>query len=59
MLLTIGFIHHHKHSVKYLSLLLLLLMTAEAIVNTNSMIHGILDDWNYASRSLYTDPYPH
>lgn len=33
-------------------------MSAEALVNTNSMIHGILDDWNYASRSLYTDPYP-
>lgn len=56
--LTIGFFHHHKQSVKYLSLLLLLLMTAEASVNTNSMIHGILDDWNYASRSLYTDPAP-
>ncbi len=55
--LTIGFFHHHKQSVKYLSLLLLL-MTAEASVNTNSMIHGILDDWNYASRSLYTDPAP-
>ena len=33
-------------------------MTAEAAVNTNSMIHGILDDWNYASRSLYTEPHP-
>ena len=33
-------------------------MSAEALVNTNSMIHGILDDWNYASRSLYTDPSP-
>ncbi|MGC2935962.1 YfhO family protein, partial [Enterococcus faecium] len=34
------------------------IMSAEALVNTNSMIHGILDDWNYASRRLYTDPYP-
>ncbi|OQO69958.1 copper ABC transporter permease [Enterococcus villorum] len=56
--LTIGFFQQQKQPLKYLSLLLLLLMTAEASVNTNSMIHGILDDWNYASRSLYTDPSP-
>lgn len=56
--LTIGFFQQPKQPVKYLSLLLLLLMTGEASVNTNSMIHGILDDWNYASRSLYTDPAP-
>ncbi|MBF8807123.1 MAG: YfhO family protein [Enterococcus lacertideformus] len=56
--LTIGFSQQSKQPLKYLSLLLLLLMTAEASVNTNSMIHGILDDWNYASRSLYTDPAP-
>ncbi|THE14947.1 copper ABC transporter permease [Enterococcus hirae] len=56
--LTVGFFQQHQWDLKRLSVLLLLVMTAEAAVNTNSMIHGILDDWNYASRSLYTDPYP-
>ncbi|MGL9891992.1 YfhO family protein [Enterococcus mundtii] len=56
--LTIGLFQQHPFDLKRLSILLLLLMTAEAAVNTNSMIHGILDDWNYASRSLYTEPYP-
>lgn len=56
--LTVGFFQQSKQPLKYLSLLLILLMTAEASINTNSMIHGILDDWNYASRSLYTDPAP-
>ncbi|MGX7173451.1 YfhO family protein [Enterococcus ratti] len=56
--LTIGFYQQQKQPFKHLSILLLLLMTAEASINTNSMIHGILDDWNYASRSLYTNPSP-
>ncbi|MGX7352126.1 ABC transporter permease [Enterococcus canis] len=47
-----------KLPLKQLALVLLLIVSAEAIVNTNGMVHGILDDWNYASRSLYTDPYP-
>ncbi|WP_071130116.1 YfhO family protein [Enterococcus timonensis] len=34
------------------------LMIAEAMLNSGGMIKGILDDWNYASRSLYTEPYP-
>ncbi len=55
---AVGFYQHKKLSFNHLSILLLLIMSAEALVNTNSMIHGILDDWNYASRSLYTDPYP-
>ncbi|WP_165003973.1 MULTISPECIES: YfhO family protein [unclassified Enterococcus] len=55
---TVGFFLHDKRLFKHLSVLLLLIMSAEAAVNTNSMIHGILDDWNYASRSLYTEPYP-
>lgn len=56
--LTIGLFQQHPFDWKRLSILLLLVMTAEAAVNTNSMIHGILDDWNYASRSLFTEPYP-
>ncbi len=55
---AVGFYQHKKLSFNHLSILLLLIMSAEALVNTNSMIHGILDDWNYASRSLYTDPSP-
>lgn len=47
-----------KISGKYLSLLVLLFMASEAFVNSNAMVHGILKDWNYASRSLYTKPYP-
>ncbi|MGG5365997.1 YfhO family protein [Enterococcus sp. DIV0240a] len=57
-LFAVGIFQFHSISMKKLSILLLLLMSSEAIVNTNSMIHGILDDWNYASRSLFTDPYP-
>lgn len=41
-----------------IALLFLFLMSFEASINTNDMIHGILDDWVYASRSLYSDPYP-
>ena len=37
---------------------LLLFVCLEMGVNTNGMLHGILDEWNYASRSLYTEPYP-
>ncbi|EFU74580.1 YfhO family protein [Enterococcus italicus] len=48
----------HVLSLKQFSLLLLLCAVVEIGLNTNGMIHGILDDWNYASRSLYTDPYP-
>lgn len=48
----------HLLSFKQFSLLLLLCSFVEVGLNTNGMIHGILDDWNYASRSLYTDPYP-
>ena len=41
-----------------LVILLLLLVSGEAIINTRAMVTGILDDWNYASRSLYSEPYP-
>ncbi|MCF1601044.1 YfhO family protein [Tetragenococcus halophilus] len=39
-------------------LFLLIFVTAEMTINTNSMLRGILDEWNYASRELYTEPYP-
>lgn len=45
-------------SRKQLSLLLLLTIGVEVGLNANAMVHGILEDWNYASRSLYTDPEP-
>lgn len=38
--------------------LLLLIVTGEAYINTSFMLNGILEDWNYASRSLYSAPYP-
>lgn len=38
--------------------LLLLIVTGEAYINTSFMLNGILEDWNYASRSLYSNPYP-
>lgn len=40
------------------TLLLLLTTIGETALNTNGMLRGILEDWNYASRSLYTEPYP-
>lgn len=47
-----------KLTTKRFTLFLLLFISLEMGVNTNGMIRGILDDWNYASRSLYTKPYP-
>lgn len=44
--------------MNYLIILLLLLVSTEAFINTNAMLNGILEDWNYASRSLYSEPYP-
>ena len=45
-------------STKQFTILLLVLTCLEVGVNTNGMLRGILQDWNYASRSLYTEPYP-
>lgn len=42
---------------KRFALFLLLFVSLEMTLNTNGMIRGILDDWNYASRSLYTKPH--
>ena len=47
-----------KLPIKALSILLLLFMSTEAFINSDFMVRGILKDWNYASRSLYTEPYP-
>ena len=43
-------------SAKVVALLFLLFMTGEATTNGYFMLNGILKDWNYASRSLYTEP---
>ncbi|MHC5374004.1 YfhO family protein [Enterococcus sp. LJL120] len=56
--LGIALFQSNKLTLKRLSIIFLILMSGEALLNTNGMIHGILDDWNYASRSLYTSPYP-
>lgn len=56
-LLLTGY-HFNKLPLKTLSIMLLLLMCSEAAVNSDFMVRGILKDWNYASRSLYTAPYP-
>ena len=40
-----------------IAVLLLVLVSLEAVVNTHGMLNGILNDWRYASRSLYTEPY--
>lgn len=45
-------------NTKQFTILLLVLACLEVGVNTNGMLRGILQDWNYASRSLYTEPYP-
>ena len=52
------FLSIEKAPMQYLVILLLLLVSGEAIINTRAMVTGILDDWNYASRSLYSEPYP-
>ena len=67
-LLTIGFLAIYglllfSYQKKWLSkrrctLFLLLFVALEMGVNTNGTLRGILNDWNYASRSLYTKPYP-
>ena len=67
-LLTLGFliiygflfIAYQKHwlTKKRFAFFLLLFVTLEMGVNTNGTLRGILGDWNYASRSLYTKPYP-
>lgn len=57
-LTAIIFFQLKKISTKKLAILLLVMVSGEAFLNTSYMINGILDDWNYASRSLYSKPYP-
>lgn len=45
-----------RASMQRLSIVLLLLMGMEAATNGYYMLNGILDDWNYPSRDLYTKP---
>ncbi|AYW47904.1 copper ABC transporter permease [Tetragenococcus osmophilus] len=47
-----------QFTLKQTVLFLLLFATVEMAVNTNSMLRNILDEWNYPSRGLYTEPYP-
>ncbi|MGY3765713.1 YfhO family protein [Vagococcus vulneris] len=56
-LTAILFYQFKKIPMKQLSFLLLLVVIGEAFLNTNFMVNGILKDWNYASRSLYSEPY--
>lgn len=56
-LLVIMFYQLQKLPRKRLAVLLLILMSGETMLNTNKMLNGILDDWNYASRSLFSAPY--
>lgn len=57
-LTAIIFFQLKKLSGKKLAVLLLLMVSGEAFLNTSYMLNGILTDWNYASRSLYSEPYP-
>lgn len=54
----IAFYQLKKVPMQHLVILLLLLVCSEAFINTKLMVNGILEDWNYASRSLYSEPYP-
>lgn len=56
-LTAIIFFQLKKISSRRLAILLLLMVSGEAFLNTSYMINGILGDWNYASRSLYSEPY--
>lgn len=57
-LTAIIFFQLKKISGNRLAILLLFMVIGEAFLNTSYMVNGILDDWNYASRSLYSEPYP-
>lgn len=57
-ILIMSLYQQNKFLTRHLAILLFFLMSGEAFLNTNFMLNGILDDWNYASRSLYSKPYP-
>ena len=44
-------------TLKRFTVFLLLFVSCEMALNTHGMLMGILNDWNYASRSLYTEPH--
>lgn len=52
------FIYRNHFSKKIFSLVLLVIAFGEMSINSYYLILGIRNDWVYASRSLYTDPYP-
>lgn len=56
-LLLFSFYQLKLFTLKRFSLFLLLFVSLEMALNTHGMLQGILEDWNYASRSLYTEPY--
>lgn len=56
-LLIFGMVPVVGLSKNIFSTLLLGIMVVEALINGGGMVKGILDEWNYASRSLYTNPY--
>ena len=55
---TLFFICYQRKILPFhwIGFLTLFTMTVEATTNGYFMLNGILDDWNYASRSLYTEP---
>ncbi|BCA86753.1 copper ABC transporter permease [Enterococcus saigonensis] len=57
-ILVFTFTAKDSFTKKTARILLLAVVCCEAAINTNGMVRGILNDWNYASRSLYTEPYP-
>lgn len=58
MIYMMVFIYRNHFSKKIFSLVLLVIAFGEMSINSYYLILGIRNDWVYASRSLYTDPYP-
>ncbi|MGX6978386.1 YfhO family protein [Vagococcus elongatus] len=46
-----------KNSKRFFTLIVSAFVFAEVTINSIQLVQGILDDWNYPSRSLYTEPY--
>jgi uncharacterized membrane protein YfhO len=57
VLLFLGFLIIKNHKQKW-GVILLLLTSFEMAINTREEFQGILKDWVYSSRSLYSNPYP-
>jgi len=57
VLLFLGLLYHKNYKQKW-GLILLLLTSFELSINTREEFQGILKDWVYSSRSLYSNPYP-